>query len=208
MKNEQKTTVKDLRKQYKPELWCSCSKITNLSDETVGYYAYLLQEELNKKDLLSISILMSEKDGGLKKGILINKPLIQIIYPMVELKITYKADEWNRAKEYLEELEKNPILKENKISELGEERFLEMIKKYEEDVKNPMILHQFDLFFRVWHNGCGIPVVLSNGYLLKCLNDAGINKFEELEEYNAVLIYNEAQVNAHICSFVKFEKKC
>jgi hypothetical protein len=201
MKNEKNITIADLEKCYQAVVWDSCDKISNLSDETVGYYAYKLQELLLRKSAYEINEALKDN------SVLISKMLEQIVYPLDEPVITYKADEWNRAKEYLDNLEKNPEQKEKIKSEMGEEKFAEMISKYEEGVKTPMILHQFELFFRVWHGGCGMPVVLRNGYLLKCLKDAGIKTFEELDEYEAVLIYNRANINGHICSFVKFQKK-
>ena len=206
MKNEKNITIQDLEKCYKPLVWDSCDKISNLSDETVGYYAYLLQEELNKRDLLAIGVLVSDNNGGVKNGVLVSEPLQKITLPIVEPSITYKADEFNNAKSQLEHYN-NPEQREKLIAEMGQENFDERIRQLEEASKTPMILHQFELFFRVWSGGVGSPIVLRNGYLLKCLNEAGIKTFEELDEYEAVLIYNRAKVNGHYCSFVKFEKK-
>jgi hypothetical protein len=201
MKNEKNITIQDLEKCYRAVVWDSCDKITNLSDGTVGYYAYKLQELLLKKSAYEVNEALKDN------SVLISKMLEQIAFPMDELAITYKGDEWNMAKEYLDNLETNLEQKEKIKSNMGEEKFSEMISKYKESAKTPMILHQFELFFRIWHNGVGFPVVLRNGYLLKCLKDADIQFFEELDEYEAVLIYNSANVNGHICSFVKFQKK-
>lgn len=200
MKNEKNITIADLEKCYQAVVWDSCDKITNLSDETVGYYAYKLQELLFRKSAYEINEALKDN------SVLISKMLEQIVYPLDEPVITYKADEFNNAKIQLEHYN-SPEQKEKLIAEIGQEKFDAQIARLEEVSKTPMILHQFELFFRVWHRGCGTPVVLRNGYLLKCLKDAGIKTFEELDEYEAVLIYNSANVNGHICSFVKFQKK-
>jgi hypothetical protein len=160
MINKKNTTIEDLRGAYQAVVWDSCDEITNLSDETVGYYAYLLQEALSKVD--AYKVIESLKD----KSVLISKTLEKVTYPMDELEIIQKT------------LDVPPIK-----------------------------MDCFELFFRVWHQGVGIPVIVRNGYLLKCLIDAGIQSFDELYKYNAVLIYNRANVNGDICSFVEFEKK-
>lgn len=188
MKNEKNITIADLEKHYQAVVWDSCDKITNLSDETVGYYAFKLQEVLLKKSDCQINEVLKDN------SVLISKMLEQIVCPLDEPVVTLNADEFNNAKSPMEHYSKS-AQKEKIITQL------------EEASKTPIILHQFELFFRVWHRGLGIPVVLRNGYLLKCLKDAGIKTFEELDEYEAVLIYNSANVNGHICSFVKFQKK-
>ncbi len=156
MINESHVTIDDLEKYFTPKIWDTYDKITNLSDETVGFYAYKLQELF----IGQLSNLLIDDN------VLVDNPLEKITYPMQDIKITYNV--------------------------LGETQGL--------------ALHNFSLFFRIWHKGVGRPVILRNGYLLKCLKEAGIEKIEELNNYKAVLIYNNANVNPDICSFVKFEK--
>ncbi len=162
IKNKQNISIQEIEKHYKPLIWESVDKITNLSDETVGYYAYLLQEELKKRDFLAISVLVSDYNG-VKNGVLISQPLEEIILPIKDISI-------------------------NREIVMGQ-------------------LINFELFFMAYNGSHGHPVVLRNGYLLKCLKEAGITDFKELKQYEAVLIYNYAEVNPHLCSFVKFKKK-
>lgn len=164
MKNKKNITIEDVEKHYKPFVWDSCSEITNLSDETIGYYAYKLQEFLLKIDKYFIIETLNNED------VLINRQLKKIVSSMENMEIKYEAIE------------------------------------FKSKIKKPVFLHKFELFFRVEALGFSLPVYLRNGYLLKCLKDAEIKTFEELENYKAIFIYNNAKTNPHICSFVKFKK--
>lgn len=173
--NSAPTTIEHIAARYRPEIWDTFEQITNLSDETVGYYAYLLQEILaeggrisgdnNEAVLKEIQALKALENPE----VLVTSPLTKHTCAMENITVSYKH---------------NPPTQGLNMD-----------------------LHLYDLFFTAWVNHVGHPVVLRNGYLLKCLNEAGIKTFEELENYNAVVIYNHAKVNPHICSFVKFEKK-
>lgn len=195
MKNEKNLTIEDLEKYYEAQYWDSCNITTNLSDENIGYYAFKLQELFLEKIKNEYEYEINEilKDNS----VLINNKLEKIVCPLDELVITYKSDEFPNLKNRIEHYN-NPKQKEILISKIVQPK---------EVSKRTIKFHQFELFFRVWYKGCGFPVVLRNGYLLKCLKDAEIKTFEELDEYEAVLIYNNANVNANVCSFVKFKKK-
>lgn len=71
----------------------------------------------------------------------------------------------------------------------------------------PRMFDIIELSFMVFIRGVGRTIKLTNGFLLKLLFQEGINSFDEIEQYNAVIIYNSLDVNPEISAFVKFEKK-
>jgi hypothetical protein len=206
MQNEQEITIKQLAKCFKPTIWDSTDKITNLSDATVGYYAYLMQEYLFEKDVFALPVLVLEGngfDGKLKRGLHIRKPLELIESKMEDVKIAYIPTAMRNWKEMLD----NYLSQEEKlIVEMGKDNYNLLIAKTQKAVDEPYVLHNYELFFSVVHKGIKHPVVLRNGYLLMCLKEAEIKSFEELDGCKAVMIFNSAVRNPHICSFVKFEK--
>ena len=169
MINNQKLTIEDIEKHYYPGIWDSCDQITNLPDQKLGYYAYVLQGMLSDGTELPLEAAggMFQCPGGYPH-VLVSHPLKLITEPIEELKI------------------------------------------YSETVKLPTgreSFTNFNLFFRLYINGgVGHPVVLRNGYLLKCLDDAGIKSFEEVEDCKAVVVYNHLPVNPEISAFVQFIK--
>ncbi len=203
MKNEKNITIEDLRFHYQPLIWDSVDHITNLSDETVGYYAYKLQEVLIANNLYNVLYNMVLKSSY----VLVPIPLQLIVSSMDNLEVLYTRSEMNTAQRALDEYEQNPVKKEEVIAARGESWCNDYFNKLKEGAKTPFVLNNYELRFMIWHKGCGHTVVLRNGYLLKCLNNAEIKSFDELKNYNAVVVYNSANVNPHICSFVRFELK-
>jgi hypothetical protein len=64
-----------------------------------------------------------------------------------------------------------------------------------------------ELLFQVTVKGITKTIVIRDGFLLKCLNDAEIIDFNQLENFNAVFVYNNLNVNPELSAFIKFEKK-
>ncbi len=73
-----------------------------------------------------------------------------------------------------------------------------------EDLELPPI-HQFCLNFWVRIDDFLYAIILKNSFLLKYMKEADIEFFEELDNYNAVVIFNED--GPDVCSFVKFKPK-
>jgi hypothetical protein len=64
-----------------------------------------------------------------------------------------------------------------------------------------------ELLFQVSVKGITKTVVIRDGFLLKSIIDAEITDFNQLENYNAVFVYNNLNVNPELSAFIKFQKK-
>jgi hypothetical protein len=167
MINKHNITLDTLRENYQPVVWDTCDQISNCSDQYVGYYAYLLQQELFRiQQASAVESLFKLPD------VIPSKMLELMKYPLKRAEIIYE---------------------EVKMDIGG---------------KPGPLLKNISLFFQVERNpGFMEPVIIRNGFLLKCLNEALIKSFDEIENYEAVFVFNRMNVNPSICAFVRFEKK-
>lgn len=160
MKNEQNITVDFLKTICQPSIFDSYDKISNLPEQHLANYAYVLQESL-------VGVMSSKIDAALEnKYVLFKEPLEKMILPMENLSVKHINFEFGNQK-----------------------------------------LDIIELSFMVCTRGVVRTIILRSGFLLKLLLQEGINSFDEIEQYNAAVIYNSLDVNPEISGFVKFEKK-
>ena len=160
--NQQNITFDFLQKTFNPVIYSGFSPITNLSDQYVSYYAYLLQE-------YHIGISSFKIDLALEnKSCLVEKHLEKIVLQLTDLTIIYKH-----------------TITENYGA----------------------LLPCIELSFKVTANLITKTVLIRDGFLLKSLMDAEITDFNQLENYNAVFVFNNLNVNPELSAFIKFEKK-
>lgn len=177
MKNKQNITIEDIRKHYKPSLSDSCDQISNLSDQTLGYYAWFLQEKIqtfiyqkkNEVDSDFFAPLLSSlrnANAQNSEATLIDAPLTMESALIENAQISYTHTQFN----------------EN------------------------IALHNFELSFEIPIGCVQYPIVLRNGYLFRCLEESLIQDFEEIDSCEATVIFHPANSNPHICAFVRFKK--
>lgn len=167
MRNPHNITLDFIRGIYQPVIYDTCDQISNLSDQYVGYYAYMLQQELFRiQNAHAVESLFKLPE------VLPSKMLELMKYPIKNAEIIYD--------EHLMEINGKPGPKLKNIS----------------------------LFFQVErHPGMLEPIIIRNGFLLRCLDEALIKSLDDIEKYEAVFVYNRMNVNPSICAFVRFEKK-
>jgi hypothetical protein len=160
-------TLDFIRENYQPVIWDTCDRISNLSDQYVGYYAYMLQQELFRiQNAAAVEHLFKFPE------VLPSKMLELMKYPIKNAEIIY--DE----------------------------------VKMEIGGKPGPLLKNISLFFQVErYPGLREPIIIRNGFLLRCLDEALIKSLDDIENYEAVFVYNRMNVNPAICAFVRFEKK-
>lgn len=161
MKNEKNIKISDIQKHFTPEIHDSFDLISNLPNQTIGKYAYDLQQSLSEINPDKLKKILDNKEG------LIINPLTIFTSDISDIELV------------------------DEVFEFHGER------------------HNFSLSFWVNHPNIGVSscVIIRNGYLLKCLNEALIKDINEIEKYKAELIYENAKVNCGIASFVRFIKK-
>jgi len=164
MENEQNITVDFLKTICQPSIFDSYDKISNLPEQHLANYAYVLQESL-------VGVMSSKIDAALEdEYVLLKEPLEKMILPMENLSVKHINFEFGNYKP---------------------SRMLDIV----------------ELSFMVWTRGVGRIIILRSGFLLKLLLQEGIKSFDEIEQYNAAVIYNSLDVNPEISAFVNFEKK-
>lgn len=200
MKNINNIQISDIEKYWRPEIWDGCDHETNLSDQHIGYYAYILQNRLLSREKDDLYRILQYKE-------ICNGFLSEIHCDLTDVEITEKTFTLDFGEK--EELAKMQSLNKEELAEqyCSLEAANKIIDRLKNCIENPRLEHNFEFSFMAWIGGVGHPIVIRNGYLLKCLGNAEIKSFDEIDKYKAHLIYNHLQVNAKPCAFVQFEKK-
>lgn len=198
MINEQNITLSEIEKYYSPNQHDTVDAISNLPDQHVAYYACLLQDELNRARFR----IGADENVFKNPFCLLVKPLSVIECAIAEPKLSCNIIESNPAKNFIDEIEKNDK-KSEIIKSIGQVGYDKILMEAKEASKKPIIIRNYELFFKVYVRGIQSGIVLRNGFILKSLMDSGA-ELQNIDKYRAVVVYNQADINPHTSAFVKF----
>ena len=200
MKNEYGITIEFLNElpfvKFEAEaLWGE----SNLSDQRLGYYAYLLQQQ----NLPAHTDLLDEAMND--EYCLVKEQLGLKLGRIDDLEIKSVGNNWKRLDDYLKRVNEDENYRKLLMESKGDkyEQYIKEISDRSPYSGQPMDF-ELELYVR-FANSHWQWIILRNAFMIKTLQQAKITSFDQLVSRCATFVYSKSQLNSRVVAFVKFE---